>query len=77
MYFDNRPGTYILNARIRLEEGTNNSQVYFDGMGVRGGGGRFTKNLTPIIGNLLRFLAQVLSPMKLKFIFMGIFTPML
>ena len=33
MYFDNRPGTYILNARIRLEEGTNNSQVYFDGMG--------------------------------------------
>ena len=73
MYFDNRPGTYILNARIRLEEGTNNSQVYFDGMG----GGGFTKNLTPIIGNLLRFLAQVLSPMKLKFIFMGIFTPML
>lgn len=36
MYFDNRPSTYILNARIRLEEGTNNSQVYFDGM--RGGG---------------------------------------
>ena len=39
MYFDNRPSTYILNARIRLEEGTNNSQVYFDGMGVGGGGG--------------------------------------